>query len=70
MRKYSTEFKLEVVQSFLTGNGGTKPQALRWSLPKGEYPALVSHCRQHGLDGLRPKRSARSVQRLMTVLQA
>ena len=70
MRKYSTEFKLEVVQSFLAGDGCAKLLALRWSLPKEKIRTWVSHHRQHGLDGLRPKRSARSVQRFMTVLQA
>jgi len=62
MRKFSTEFKLEVVQSFLTGDGGAKLLARRWSLPEEKIRTCVSHYRLYGIDGLRPKRSAYSVQ--------
>lgn len=30
MKKYETKFKLEVVQSFLAGEGGAKLLARRW----------------------------------------
>ena len=53
-------FKLEVVQSFLTGDGA-KLLARRWSLPK-EIRTWVSHCRLHVIERLRPKRRAYSVQ--------
>lgn len=33
MRKYRTESKLEVVQTFLAGEGGAKLLARRWSDP-------------------------------------
>ncbi|MDB0529586.1 hypothetical protein LBW56_23225 [Ralstonia solanacearum] len=34
MKKYTTEFKLEVVQSFMAGEGGAKLLARRWSVPE------------------------------------
>ena len=33
MKKYETQFKLEVVQSFVTGEGDAKLLARRWSIP-------------------------------------
>ena len=68
MRKYSTEFKLEVVQSFLAGDGGAKLLARRWSLHEEKIRSWVSHYRLHGIDGLRPKRSAYGVQFKLQVL--
>lgn len=68
MKKYRTEFKLEVVQSFLAGEGGTKLLARRWSLPEEKIRTWVSHYRLHGIDGLRPKRSNYSAQFKLQVL--
>lgn len=34
MKKYETEFKLEMVQSFLAGEGGAKLLARRRSVPE------------------------------------
>ena len=62
MKKYQTEFKLEVVKSFLAGEGGTKLLSRQWSVPEEKIRTWVSHYRLHGLDGLRPKRSACSEQ--------
>jgi len=62
MKKYTTEFKLTVVQSFMAGEGGAKLLARRWSVSEGKIRTWVSHYRQHGIDGLRPKRSAYSAQ--------
>ena len=62
MKKYKTEFKLEVVQSFLAGEGGAKLLARRWSVPEEKVRTWVSHYRLHGIDGLRPKRSMYSAQ--------
>ena len=62
MKKYQTEFKLEVVKSFLAGEGGAKLLARQWSVPEEKIRTLVSHYRLHGIDGLRPKRSAYSAQ--------
>ena len=68
MKKYKTEFKLEVVQSFLAGEGGAKLLARRWSVPEEKVRTWVSHYRLHGIDGLRPKRSAYSAQFKLQVL--
>ena len=68
MKKYKTELKLDVVQSFLAGEGGAKLLARRWSVPEEKVRTQVSHYRLHGIDGLRPKRSAYSVQFKLQVL--
>lgn len=68
MKKYKTEFKLEVVKSFLAGEGGAKLLARQWSVPEEKIRTWVSHYRLHGIDGLRPKRSAYSVQFKLQVL--
>ena len=68
MEKYKTEFKLQVVTSFLTGEGGAKLMARRWSVPEEKIRTWVSRYRLHGIDGLRPKRSAYSSQFKLQVL--
>lgn len=68
MKKYTTDFKLEVVKGFLTGEGGAKLLARRWSVPEEKIRTWVSHYRLHGIDGLRPKRSAYSEQFKLQVL--
>ena len=68
MKKYKTEFKLEVVQSFLAGEGGAKLLARRWSIPEEKIRTWVIHYHLHGIDGLRPKRSAYSAQFKLQVL--
>ena len=68
MEKYKTEFKLKVVKSFLAGEGGAKLLARQWSVPEEKIRTWVSHYRLHGLDGLRPKRSAYSEQFKLQVL--
>ncbi len=68
MKKYQTEFKLQVVKSFLAGEGGAKRLARRWSLPEEKISSWASHYRLHGIDGLRPKRSAYSAQFKLQVL--
>ena len=68
MKKYQTEFKLEVVKSFLDGEGGAKLLARQWSVPEEKIRTWVSHYRLHGVDGLRPKRSAYSEQFKLQVL--
>ena len=45
MKKYRTEFKLQVVQRFLAGKGGAKLLARRWSLPEEKIRTWVSHYR-------------------------
>ncbi len=68
MKKYQTELKLEVVKSFLAGEGGAKLLARKWSVPEEKIRTWVSHYRLHGIDGLRPKRSAYSAQFKLQVL--
>ena len=68
MKKYQTEFKLEVVKSFLAGEGGAKLLARRWVVPEEKIRTWASHYRLHGLNGLRPKRSAYSEQFKLQVL--
>ena len=68
MEKYKTEFKLKVVESFLAGEGGAKLLARQWSVPEEKIRTWVSHYRLHGLNGLRPKRSAYSEQFKLQVL--
>jgi transposase len=65
---YKAEFKLEVVQSFLAGEGGAKMLSRRWSVPEEKIRTWVSHYRLHGVDGLRPKRSTYSAQFKLQVL--
>lgn len=60
MDKYKTEFNLQVVNSFLAVEGGAKLLARRWSAPEEKIRTWVSRYRLHGIDGLRPKRSAYS----------
>jgi len=51
MKKYQTEFKLEVVKSFLAGDGGAKRLARQWSVPEEKIRTWVSHYRRHDTDG-------------------
>jgi transposase-like protein len=60
--KHQTEFKLEVVKSFLAGECRAKLLARQWSVLEEKIRTWVSHYRLHGLGGLRPKRSACSEQ--------
>ncbi|MEB0114788.1 transposase [Variovorax sp. RTB1] len=68
MEKYETEFKLQVVNSFLEGEGGAKLLARRWNVPEEKIRTWVSRYRLHGIDGLRPKRSAYSSEFKLQVL--
>ena len=68
MKNYQTEFTLEVVKCFLAGEGGAKLLSRRWSVPEEKIRTWASHDRLHGLDGLRPKRSAYSEQSKLQAL--
>jgi len=65
MENYETAFKLKVAKSFLAGDGGAKLLARRWGVPEENIRTWVNHFRLHGIDGLRPKRSACSTQFLI-----
>lgn len=43
MKKYETEFTLEVVQSFVAGEGGAKLLVRLWSVPEEKVRTWVSH---------------------------
>ena len=64
----STEFKLELVKRFLAGEGGPKLLSRQWSVPEEKIRTWVNHYRLHGMDGLRPKRSAHSEEFKLYVL--
>ena len=66
--KVQNEFKLKVVKSFMAGEDGAKLLARQWSVPEEKIRTWASHDRLHGLDGLRPKRSAYSEQSKLQVL--
>ena len=68
MEKYKTEFKLQVVNSFVAGEGGAKLLARRWNVPEEKIRTWVSRYRLHGVDGLRPKRSVHSSEFKQQVL--
>lgn len=68
MKQYKTDFKLDVVQSFLAGEGGAKLLARRWSVSEERIRTWVSHYRLHGIDGLSSKRSAYSSEFKLQVL--
>jgi transposase len=68
MKKYSTQFKLKVVKSFLAGKGGAKLLSRQWLVNESKVRTWVSHYRLHGIDGLRPKRSVYSAQFKLQVL--
>ena len=56
MKQYKTDFKLDVVQSFLAGEGGAKLLARRWSVSEERIRTWVSHYRLHGIDGFQAQR--------------
>ena len=68
MKKYQTEFKLEIVKRFLAGEGGPKLLSRQWSVPEEKIRTWVSHYRLHGMNGLSPKRSAYSEEFKLQVL--
>ena len=56
------------MNSFVAGEGGAKLLARRWNMPEEKIRTWVNHYRLHGIDGLRPKRSAYSAQFRLQVL--
>lgn len=57
MTKYDESFKLEVVQSYLSGAIGAQRLAVKYVLDPGTVRRWVEHYRQHGEQGLRKKYS-------------
>jgi transposase len=56
------------VNSFRAGEGDAKLLARRWCVPEEQMHIWVSRYRLHGVDGLRPKRSAYSAEFKLQVL--
>jgi len=54
MKKYEMEFKLEVVQGFLAGEGGAKLLIRRWSVPEEKVCTWLCQHHLHGIDGFKP----------------
>ncbi|HEY4294802.1 hypothetical protein [Luteibacter sp.] len=52
----------------MAGEGGAKLLARRWLVPEEKIRTWVSHYRLHGVDALRPKRSAYSTEFKLQVL--
>lgn len=59
----AVQFKLEVGQSCLVGEGGAKPLARRWSVPEEKIRTWVSHNRLHGAGGFGPSASIKRTRK-------
>ena len=68
MKKYDAQFKLQVVKSYLAGEGGAKLLARHWSVPEDKVRTWVLHFQWHGIAGLQPKYSRYSDQFKQQVL--
>lgn len=58
MSKYTEQFKLEVVNAYLTGPGGCKAIAKSYGIRHSQVLGWTAAYRAHGLAGLRMKQSA------------
>lgn len=56
MAKYTEQFKLQVVQEYLSGDEGFRLLAQRHALDRGTLREWVAAYRHHGIAGLRGKR--------------
>lgn len=69
MSKYSEQFKLTIVQQYLSGTAGSKQIAHEHNLPHSTVRRWVSLHRAHGTDGLAKKFSHYSAEFKLSVLQ-
>jgi len=69
MSKYSEQFKLAIVQRYLTGTGGYKQIAHEHNLPHSTVRFWVNLHEAHGEDGLAKKFSHYSANFKLSVLQ-
>lgn len=69
MSKYSQQFKLKVVQQYLTGSIGFHALAQEHGLRHSMIQRWVGFFRHHGLDGLRKKSSQYDASFKLSVLQ-
>lgn len=68
MPRYDEQFKLSVVQDYISGAGGEKLLSRKYEVPEEKVRTWVSRYRIHGINGLRPKRSCYSANFKLEVL--
>ena len=68
MKKYTIEFKLQMVNCYLSGEGGAKLLARRRAVLEVKICTWVSHYRLHGIEGLCVKHSSYNAQFKLQVL--
>ena len=54
MAKYSTEYKLKVVQEYLAGHGSYETLSKRYHVPRTPFQRWVKAYKTFGVDGLKP----------------
>ncbi|AZN37612.1 IS3 family transposase [Iodobacter ciconiae] len=69
MSKYTTQFKLSVVQQYLTGEAGIKTITNQYGIEQAMFRRWVRSFRQHGESGLAPKYSHYDAVFKLSVLQ-
>jgi len=69
MAKYDEIQKLEVVQEYLSGGMGAKSLAKKYGIGRTRIVRWVAGYRQHGIEGLRAKRSQYSAEFKLSVLR-
>lgn len=69
MAKYDESQKLEVVQEYLSGSMGAKSLAKKHGIGRTRIVRWVAGYRQHGIEGLRAKRSQYSAEFKLSVLR-
>jgi transposase len=69
MAKYDEQFKLSLVQQYLTGVDGCKSIARQHGVPHEVLRRWVMTFRSHGIDGLKKKLSHYSAEFKLSVLQ-
>jgi len=69
MTKYNEKLRLEVVQEYLSGSLGQKSLAKKYGIGRACIARWIAGYRQHGILGLRAKRSEYSVEFKLTVLR-
>lgn len=69
MAKYSEQFKLSVVQQYLTGSAGYKALGHQYGLAHSIIRRWVAWYQAHGTDGLKKKFSHYSAEFKLSVLQ-
>ena len=69
MKKYDEQFKLKVVQQYLSGAAGSNTLAKQYEVGRSLIKRWARLYRAHGMDGLRKKRSSYDAPFKLSVLQ-